>query len=466
MTTGQECTLRKANPYLCWAMHGEGLHLEQMVLGWGAGEPEEGSSDGDDGGRPILGTTLGGDDLALTLANTHTANELGIVRSEVRRLRSKIGALEREKDDMVDNFRTTTKILLERIKELEAELSESQSRPQTAAVIQRIEHKRSRPPLPQARRSSATAAATTPNGTPSQPVEILRIEEGPPSQGGVDMEGDPAQDVVQMCGNCGKEIPGGNFISHTVFCYKNNYRCGTCDQVISCRDKEEHLRFWTDPARLLQAAKEQDLESMQAMAGHGMDFQSAVHPESGDRALHEAARQDSADLIEFFMGYGVDVDPINARGETPLHIAASSAGVSTVRLLVELGADLNAANGQGEPPLILACRRGAAMVASFLVQMRADADVCTKLGDTAIQIAQRLGHIDTVHALATAGAPLRPGTPSRLRENSPSPLQFSKSPSTGAIHHVSAAGYPDARGYPPRPRHRLADRSPSHGRLR
>lgn len=439
--------------------------------------PEEEEAGFSDGQPCLLGTTLGGEDLATTLVKTQAANELGLVRNEVRRLRTKIEVLEREKDDMVDNFRTTTKVLLERIKELESELSETKSRPQTAAVIERIENRSSsRPPLPRRQGTPGTVAASggvgsmglggslsraggsSPGGCYSHPPEVLRIEEDPLS---------PAEDeagCLQVCGNCSREIPGGNFITHTVFCYKNNYRCGTCDEVIPVRDKEEHIRYWRDPERLLQAAAQRDVECLQAMAGHGVDFQSSVHPSTGDTALHEAARQGDAELIEFFMGYGVDVDPKNEVGETPLHLAARGAGVSTVKLLVELGADLNVANGNGDSPLMLASRRGAAQVAGYLVQAGADAETCTRLGDTPLQVAQRLGFTETVLALASAGAPLRPGTPSRMRSASPAPLQQQRSPTP--LKTAAGKGSGATSGYPPRPRHRISEQSPHRERIR
>merc|ERR1711879_426360 len=111
------------------------------------------------------------------------------------------------------------------------------------------------------------------------------------------------------------------------------------------------------------------------------------------------------------------------QGETPLHLAAERGELKAIQLLVELGAGLNIANGKGDSPLILVCRRGAALAAKFLVEQRADAEVCTKLGDTPVQIAQRFGFQETVQALCSAGAPLRSGTPGRVRnDRSDSPM--------------------------------------------
>eukprot|EP00933_Yihiella_yeosuensis_P009030 TRINITY_DN114801_c0_g1_i1.p1 TRINITY_DN114801_c0_g1~~TRINITY_DN114801_c0_g1_i1.p1 ORF type:complete len:422 (-),score=84.58 TRINITY_DN114801_c0_g1_i1:143-1408(-) len=406
---------------------------------------EDQSDVSDDEGAGLLGATLTGDALAKTLVDAQTAIDMGLLRSEVKRLRRKVQSLDREKDDMVDNFRNTTKILLERIKELEAEVSQQQSRPQTAAVIDRIE---------------ARGQASKKAGHSHQP-EVMRIEEEPSQEEAAEEEGG---EEVQACGNCGRLIPAGNLVSHSVYCYRNNYRCTACDEVIAIRDKESHLEEWTNPTRLLEATKQHDVQTVQSMVAHGADLATAVHPGSRDTVLHEAARIGDADLIGFFMGYGVDVDPLNVQGETPLHLAAEAADFSSVRLLVELGADLNISNGRGESPLMLVCRKGAAKAAKFLLEMKADAEAQTKLGDTPLQIAQRLGFQDTVLALCQAGAPLRPGTPNRGRSGSPIPghspspppsILPSSSPRPGSGGANASAGYPPLPprrdGRPPQP---------------
>lgn len=402
----------------------------------------DGASSEDDRDDHLLGATLSGDALARTLVDTQTANELGLVRSEVKRLRSKVEALEREKDDMVDNFRNTTQILINRIKELEGQLSESQSRPQTAVVIERIENRhQARPPLPQARSGSSL-------GVRKQHVpEVLRITEEPsttpqssPStgRGMPDKAAAETPDTLvptspvgetSICGNCGRDIPAGNLVSHSVYCYRNNYRCNACGEVISIRNKESHAQHWTDPARLIDATARRDVETVRNMAEHGVNFSAASHPRTGDTVLHVAAKLGDVELISFFMGYGVDTDPLNQQGETPLHLAAEGSDLPAVRLLVELGANLNVTSTKGDTPLMLVCRRGVAQAAKYLVEMRADTSARTELGDTPLQIAQRHGHQETVLALCQAGAPLRSGTPSKVRSNSLDP-------------RAGASGYP------------------------
>jgi len=397
----------------------------------------------------LLNSTLDRDAVARCLVDTQTSNEMGLLKSEVRRLRSKVQALQQEKEDMVDNFRSTTQILINRLKELESELrpETSSGRPQTAAVLDRIESR------PQGQPHGSSGSRHTP--------EVMRIEEEPAEVA----EGGEAEEM-SVCGNCGREIPSGNLVSHSVFCYRNNYRCAACDEVIPARDKDSHIQQWTDPARLLDATYRRDKDTIQSMAAHGVDFTTAMHPETKDTVLHAAATLGDVELISFFMGYGVEVELMNAQGNSPLHLAAEAAQLACVKLLVELGADLNVRNGIGESPLMLVCRKGNAQAARFLLEMKADAEACTKLGDTPLQLAQRMGFQDTVLALASAGAPLRPGTPSRARSGSPMEPPTRRPGSGGNDRSVKLpdssprsgangyAGYPPAlprKGMPPAP---------------
>lgn len=399
------------------------------------GESEEGSSWEDDSN--FLGGTLSGAGLAQTLVDTHTSNELGLVRSEVRRMRAKVERLKHEKDVMVDDFNTTTQMLLDRIRVLENEKSGSDSRPQTAAVLERVE-----------------ATWGTNNSKAKHRPEVMRIDEEEtqdtaalpePICSIAEADGD-----TKECGNCGMRFPERSFTSHTVFCYRNNYHCAVCNEVLPVKDKESHIAKWTEPEQFINAASERKMELLQAMSSHGADFQTCVHPRTGDTVLHVAAANSDLALVELCMGYGVDVDPLNEQGETPLHRAAAKAETNVVRLLVELGADLNISNGSGESPLMLACRRGAADAARYLVEKKADPEAKTKLGDTPLEIAQRLGFQETVLALSMAGAALRSGTPKRIRNRSSS-RHRSGSPKHIVPPCVPTKGSGGSCGYPPLP---------------
>jgi hypothetical protein len=296
------------------------------------------------------------------------------LEAQIERLQARIEVLEREKMDMIDNFRVTTSVLLERIKTLESE--ELTSRPSTSVVMERAGAARPR-------------SETTP--------EILCLQP------------DADEDT---CGNCGKAVPAANLASHTVHCYRYFSRCQACNDLIPLALGEQHHEEWTSTEKWATAVRSADFSLMGLIVAHGLSVDAEV---GDDHILHVGARCDNVEYITFAVSRGSDVDPVNSAGDRPLHIAASVGAALFVRYLVELGADFDACNGKGETALHLAARQGHAKVAGYLVQQGANVEFVNRLGDTPIQVAQRNGHLETVLAMGQTGASLRPGTP-LLRE--------------------------------------------------
>lgn len=75
----------------------------------------------------------------------------------------------------------------------------------------------------------------------------------------------------------------------------------------------------------------------------------------GDRleysALHIAARNGRADVLELLISHGAEVDVPDEGGYTPLHTAAWRGTVATMQALVEAGADVNIRSGYGNTVL-------------------------------------------------------------------------------------------------------------------
>jgi len=59
-------------------------------------------------------------------------------KREIKYLTEKVSRLERDKMDMIDNFKLSSSVLLERLKDLEAQSSMIGERPQTACVLSKI----------------------------------------------------------------------------------------------------------------------------------------------------------------------------------------------------------------------------------------------------------------------------------------------------------------------------------------
>lgn len=59
-------------------------------------------------------------------------------KREIKYLNQKVERIEKEKQDMIDNFKLSSSVLLERLKDLEAQSSMIGERPQTANVLSKL----------------------------------------------------------------------------------------------------------------------------------------------------------------------------------------------------------------------------------------------------------------------------------------------------------------------------------------
>ncbi|KAL3492156.1 ankyrin repeat-containing domain protein [Aspergillus germanicus] len=103
--------------------------------------------------------------------------------------------------------------------------------------------------------------------------------------------------------------------------------------------------------------------------------QPSVH---GDRALANAARWGSAELVGVLLEAGCAVDILNERDDpasvSALHRAVSAGKVDTVRILLRAGADLEESDAVSGTPLCLAAERGFCAVVEVLVEAGAVLD--------------------------------------------------------------------------------------------
>src|SRR5690606_15157383 len=97
---------------------------------------------------------------------------------QITKLKAYIQSLEKEKEDLIENFRNTTSVLLERIKDLEQ--NQFGMRPQTPNIMAQIKKKEK-------------------------------------YANGIDFE---KEQKIERCPNCRKEFPEEDFIVHSLKCLR------------------------------------------------------------------------------------------------------------------------------------------------------------------------------------------------------------------------------------------------------
>jgi len=81
---------------------------------------------------------------------------------------------------------------------------------------------------------------------------------------------------------------------------------------------------------------------------------------------------ESISIINYLVGYGVNINKCNYEGLSPLHLACIHNNESLVEYLVELGANVNIKDNHNETPLIKACQTPNESLIKYLVEYGAD----------------------------------------------------------------------------------------------
>lgn len=118
---------------------------------------------------------------------------------QIQKLKAYIVSLEKEKEDLLQHFKNTTDVLLEKIKE--NEYKEFGERPMTAKICNDINRKQKNEP-------------------------------------------EETKQASKRCANCRKEIPAKEMITHNLECIRKFITCKACKEVVSIDKKKEHLLQW------------------------------------------------------------------------------------------------------------------------------------------------------------------------------------------------------------------------------
>jgi ankyrin repeat protein len=127
------------------------------------------------------------------------------------------------------------------------------------------------------------------------------------------------------------------------------------------------------------------------------------------RRLVDAVRDQDKQAVEQLLKSRTDVNAPEVDGTTALHWAANQNDAELVDRLIRAGANVNAANRYGVPPLVVAVAHGrATSVVERLLKAGADPNRALKEGETALMAAARTGNVIVVKLLLAYGAEPNP----------------------------------------------------------
>ena len=152
-----------------------------------------------------------------------------------------------------------------------------------------------------------------------------------------------------------------------------------------------------------RAIERDDAGTVTALLKRGFDPNS--RNEQGQVGLYLALRGDSVKTLQALWAQPqLDVDAVNAVGETPLMMAALRGNVEWSRKLIERGARIHR---DGWTPLHYAACAPDADVLRLLLDKGAPIDSRSPTGDTPLMMAARYGNETSVNFLIAQGADLK-----------------------------------------------------------
>jgi cytohesin len=148
-----------------------------------------------------------------------------------------------------------------------------------------------------------------------------------------------------------------------------------------------------------------DLETVRTLLAADPSLLDAEKPPKQKTPLHYAAQGGHADVVEFLLDKGAQVNHPNIIGETPLHCAATAESPAGAILLAARGADLGArTQPRGATPLTLATAFGRLATMKMLLERGADPRQAAPSGETLLHVAAVAGPVESIPLLVAAGA--------------------------------------------------------------
>jgi cytohesin len=163
-------------------------------------------------------------------------------------------------------------------------------------------------------------------------------------------------------------------------------------------------------SRPIHYAAAKSLAAVELLLSYGAD---PLAVGSDGNALHLAVWFNNAEVVDFLIAQGINVNATAGAGETPLHFAALQGHEAIAAKLLAHGANPNVATTHGptdmfktqppvvgETPLHLAAAYGHAAIVTLLLAHGAGKDACDRTGQTARHWAGRHEKLEIVELLS------------------------------------------------------------------
>ena len=332
---------------------------------------------------------------------------------QIDKLKAYITSLEQEKEDLIDNFKDTTSLLLEKIKDFESDPNYTPKKDViynnkinnniNSINMNNIEETKNDINEIKMNKDNNINNIDDINNNmindyyKGMPKNFNKIER-PQTAMIAEQLNNPKinSNKMQRCANCQKEILESEFVAHSLICLRHTFRCKKCGELINEKEKKKHLEKYRNPTKILNSIKNNNLHEFTLILEHGLKSDDIIDPVLGDHIYHTICRYNRILFIKEInkKKLPLDINSINKCKETPLMTAIDNNGEECGEYMIKLGCDIKIRNKCDLSPLMLAAKKGNKKMFEMLVNKGANINDKNILGETALSLAQANKHED------------------------------------------------------------------------
>ena len=153
------------------------------------------------------------------------------------------------------------------------------------------------------------------------------------------------------------------------------------------------------PDIAFHAARSGNRDVLDLFLGKGLDRN--IRSSSGDTLLHAGVLHEN--MADYLLGLGLDKNGVNRENETPLILAVKGDAIDSVRLLMREDAWLEQRDRSGKTALLYSADGDELEILRMLIVGGADIFITDREGNTALHLAAKSGTPEGVRLLLTAG---------------------------------------------------------------
>ena len=348
------------------------------------------------------------------LISKKTKEEIVRYKNEqIDKLKAYISSLEQEKEDLIDNFKDTTSLLLEKIKDFESDPNYTLQK-KDLIYNNNINNNTSINTIEETKNNNMNEIKLNKDNNiedinninlnnniiindyyKNLPKNFNKIER-PQTAMIAEQLNNPKlnSNKMQRCANCQKEILESEFVSHSLICLRHTFRCKKCGELINEKEKKKHLEKYRNPLKILNTIKNNNLTEFILILEHGLKSDDIIDTLTGDHLYHSVCRYNRILFIKEInkKKFPLDINALNKNKETPLMTAIDNTAEECGEYMIKLGCDINLRNKADLSPLMLSAKKGNKKIFELLINKGANINDKNILGETPLSLAQANHH--------------------------------------------------------------------------